>query len=128
MKLLVDTHLILWAASEPERLSATAWALIHAPNNTLLFSSATIWEVAIKFRRGRGNFSVDPFRLRDRLLAYNYVELPINSDHAIESAHLPLLHHDPFDRILLAQANVEKITLITGDSTLVRYGGRVKRV
>jgi PIN domain nuclease of toxin-antitoxin system len=127
LKLLVDTHLILWAANEPERLSAKAWKLIHDPNNTLLFSSASIWEVAIKFRR-RGAFSVDPLDLRDQLLAHSYVELAITSDHAIATASLPLLHHDPFDRLLLAQATVEKITLITGDSKLVQYRGRVTRV
>jgi len=107
MKLPLDTHLLLWAAGEPRRLSKQARTLIDNPANEILFSAASLWEVAIKRGLGRDDFKVDPRLLRRGLLDNGYIELPIISDHVVAVDSLPLIHKDPFDRILVAQATVE---------------------
>src|SRR5688572_6171495 len=107
MKLLLDTHLLLWSAGQPERLSARARTLIKAPENELFFSAASLWEVVIKRALGREDFKVDARLLRRGLLDNGYSELTIGSEHAIALESLPSLHKDPFDRILAAQALVE---------------------
>ena len=128
MKLLLDTHLLLWAAGEPDRLSAEARALIEDPDNELLFSAASVWEIAIKRQLGREDLRVDARLLRRGLLDNGYSELPISGDHAVAIDALPPIHSDPFDRILVAQATVEGITLVTSDRMLARYPGPVRQV
>jgi PIN domain nuclease of toxin-antitoxin system len=128
MKLLMDTHLLLWAAGEPRRLSKAARRLIDNPDNELLFSAASLWEVAIKRRLGREDFKVDARLLRRGLLDNGYSELPIISDHVVATESLPLLHRDPFDRILVAQATVEGVTLLTIDSQVSQYAGPIRTV
>ena len=128
MKLLLDTHLLLWAAGNPERLSSKAKDLLEDPENLLLFSSASLWEVAIKASLGRDDFDVDPRMLRRGLLDNGYAELPISSLHAVSIDSLPEIHKDPFDRLLLAQAICEGITLLTSDARLARYPGPVTEV
>ncbi len=128
MKLLLDTHLLLWAAGEPQRLSKPARRLIDDPDNELLFSAASLWEVAIKRRLGREDFKVDARLLRRGLLDNGYSELPIISDHVVATESLPLLHRDPFDRILVAQATVEGVTLLTIDSLISQYAGPIRTV
>ena len=128
MKLLLDTHLLLWAAGEPQRLSKPARKLIDNPDNQLLFSAASLWEVAIKRRLGREDFKVDARLLRRGLLDNGYRELPILSDHVVATESLPLIHRDPFDRILVAQATVEGITLLTIDSLVSQYPGPIRTV
>ena len=128
MKLLLDTHLLLWAAGEPSRLSAEAHNLIDDTENELLFSAASLWEVSIKRGLGRKDFSVDPRLLRRGLLDNGYSELPIASNHVVEIDSLPPIHKDPFDRVLVAQATVEGITLLTTDSLLARYPGPIRTV
>ena len=128
MKLLLDTHLLLWAAGRSDRLSADARALIQAEENELFFSAASLWEIVIKRGLGREDFKVDARLLRRGLLDNGYSELPIGSEHVVAIEGLPPIHKDPFDRILLAQAQVEGITLVTADSTLVQYPGPVRLV
>jgi PIN domain nuclease of toxin-antitoxin system len=128
MKLLLDTHLLLWAAGEPRRLSKQARTLIDNPDNELLFSAASLWEVAIKRGLGREDFKVDTRLLRRGLLDNGYSELPIISDHVVETESLPPIHKDPFDRVLVAQATVEGITLLTTDSLVSQYPGPIRRV
>jgi PIN domain nuclease of toxin-antitoxin system len=128
MKLLLDTHLLLWAAGEPDRLSTVARRLIKDAGNELIFSAASFWEIAIKRGLGRDDFQVDPRSMRRGLLDNHYSELLIGSDHAIAIDALPRLHKDPFDRILIAQAMVEGITLLTTDPLLAQYAGPVRRV
>lgn len=128
MKLLLDTHLLLWAAGDPGRLSDTASALISAPENELFFSAASLWEIAIKRGLGRSDFKVDARVLRRGLLDNGYSELPIGSEHAVAIDSLPPIHKDPFDRILVAQATVEGITLLTIDALVAQYPGPVQRV
>ncbi len=128
MKFLVDTHLLLWAAGQPERLSAAALTVIENPQNELLFSAASLWEVAIKRRLGRSDFQVDPRLLRRGLLDNGYSELPILSDHVVAIDSLPPIHKDPFDRLLVAQVTVEGITLLTADSVVAQYPGPIRMV
>ena len=126
MKLLLDTHLLLWAALQQARLSPIARTLIADLSNELLFSSASIWEVTIK--RGRDDFQVDPRLLRRGLLDNGYIELPITGMHALAVGGLPPLHKDPFDRILVAQAMVEAVTLLTSDPLVSQYPAPVRLV
>ncbi len=128
MNLLLDTHLLLWAAGQPEKLSAEASALLLEPDHQLVFSSASLWEITIKRGLGRPDFSVDPRRLWRRLLENGYRELPVTGEHAIAVEALPTLHKDPFDRILLAQARVEGLLLVTTDRVVAEYGDRVRKV
>jgi PIN domain nuclease of toxin-antitoxin system len=128
MRLLLDTHLLLWAAVEPELLSQVAQRLIDDPDNDLLFSAASLWEVAIKQSRRQKDFDVDARQLRRNLLASGYDELTVTGDHAVAVADLPMLHKDPFDRLLIAQCTVEGITLLTADRTVARYPGPIRHV
>lgn len=128
MKLLLDTHLLLWAATTPEHLSPLARQLIESADNELLFSAASLWEVAIKAGLGRADFQVDARLLRRGLLDNGYAELPIGSNHAVAVAALPPIHKDPFDRLLIAQATVEGITLLTADALVAQYPGPVRLV
>ena len=128
MKLLLDTQLLLWAAGQPERLSAAARKQLNDPKNELLFSAASLWEIAIKNSLGREDFRVEPRLLRRGLLDNGYTELPITSEHAVNIDGLPPRHKDPFDRLLLTQAFTEGITLLTTDSQLARYRGPVRKV
>lgn len=128
MKLLLDTHLLLWAAAEPEKLSLAALAEIEAADNDLLFSAASLWEVAIKRGLGRADFTVDPRLLRRGLLDNGYHELPVTGEHAVAVDGLPPIHKDPFDRILVAQSIVEGITLLTVDDMVAWYPAPVRRI
>jgi PIN domain nuclease of toxin-antitoxin system len=128
MKLLLDTRLLLWAVGDPDRLSATARKLINNAENELLFSAASLWEVTIKRALGRDDFRVDPRLLRRGLLDNGYSELPIMSDHVVATENLPPIHKDPFDRMLVAQATVEGVALLTTDSVLAQYPGPIRAV
>lgn len=128
MKLLLDTHLLLWAAGEPGRLSKQARTLINNPENELFFSAASLWEVAIKRGLGRKDFKVDARLLRRGSLDNGYSELAILSDHVVATESLPPIHKDPFDRILVAQATVEGVTLLTTDAVVSEYPGPIRAV
>ena len=121
MKLLLDTHMLLWAAAGT--LPKEAEDLLVDAENILYFSPVSIWEIGIKKSLGRNDFKVDPEVLRRGLLDNQYQELPISSLHALAVNDLPQLHKDPFDRMLLAQAKVEGISLLTSDSALRDYPG-----
>jgi PIN domain nuclease of toxin-antitoxin system len=128
LKLLLDTHLLLWAAEEDERLPDAAILLINDTQNQLLFSVASIWEVVIKRGKGQDDFRVEPPVFRRNLLDNGYLELPINIEHVFQLASLPSIHQDPFDRILIAQATVEGIILLTSDRQVARYPGPIQQV
>ena len=93
-----------------------------------MFSSASLWEISIKRSLGRTDFKVDPRRLWRMLLVNGYRELPVTSEHAVAVNDLPPLHKDPFDRILVAQARVEGLTLLTADKAIAKYGDGVKKI
>jgi len=128
MKLLLDTHLLLWAAGKPELLSRTARLLLSSPDNELLFSAASLWEIAIKQSLGRRDFQVDARLLRRGLLDNGYNELPVTGEHAVAISSLPPIHKDLFDRILVAQAIAESITLLTVDPLVAKYPAPVRRL
>jgi PIN domain nuclease of toxin-antitoxin system len=128
MKLLLDTHLLLWAAGKPSALSRAARALLNSPDNELFFSAASLWEIAIKHGLHRNDFQVDARVLRRGLLDNGYNEFSIDSKHAVAIDNLPPIHKDPFDRILIAQATIEGITLLTADPLVARYPGPVRKV
>ena len=128
MTYLLDTHVLLWAAGDPRRLTPETRDLLRDPATELSFSTASIWEVVIKSALGRADFRVDPRQLRDGLLRNGYRELAIRSDHTLAVGQLPTIHSDPFDRILVAQAMVENVTLLTMDEKLARYPGPVQAV
>jgi len=125
---LVDTHLLLWAAIGSRRLPGRAREILEDEESRLLFSSASIWEVAIKSARQRSGFDVDVARLRRGLLENGYSELAITGEHAVITRSLPRLHADPFDRILVAQAIAEDATLLTGDAAVAAYDGPIELV
>jgi len=128
MKLLLDTHLLLWAAEGVEHLPSIAQTLMSHPENELFFSVASVWEIVIKSGLGRDDFQVDPHLLRRGLLDNGYRELPILSEHAVAVGTLPVIHKDPFDRLLIAQAIVEGITLLTSDAYVAEYPGPIQKV
>jgi len=128
MKLLLDTHLLLWAAQGVEHLPVDARTVMSEPENELLFSVASLWEIVIKCGLGNEDFKVDPRVLRRGLLDNGYLELPILSEHMVAVVTLPPIHKDPFDRLLVAQAIVEGITLLTADIQVAKYAGPVQRV
>jgi PIN domain nuclease of toxin-antitoxin system len=125
---LVDTHLLLWAAGEPAKLPAEARTLLQEPGQELWFSAASLWEVSIKHRLGRDDFRIEPRRLRRGLIENGWRELTMTSEHAIAAGELPALHKDPFDRMMIAQAQVEGVTLLTSDDVVARYPGPVRKV
>lgn len=128
MKLLLDTRLRLWAAGQPDRLSKPARELIEAPDNELIFRTASLSEIVIKRGLGREDFQVDARLLRRGLLDDGYSELPLGGGHVVAIETLPPLHQDPFDRALIAQALVEGITLLTTDGRIARYPAPVRVV
>lgn len=128
MKLLLDTHLLLWLAATPKKLSKKARTLIEDQDNELFFSAASIWEIAIKQTLGREDFIADAHLLRRGLLDNGYNELPILSNHAVAVNGLPDIHKDPFDRMLVAQATVEGFVLLRADLTVAKYPGPINKV
>lgn len=119
MRLLIDTHILLWMAAQPERLSSAARAAVEAPSNTVFVSAVTAWEIAIKQALGRLHF---PLERWDEVIDGMRLEvLDLTSAHAIAAGLLPRHHDDPFDRALIAQAQVERLTLVSADHAVTRY-------
>jgi PIN domain nuclease of toxin-antitoxin system len=128
MRILMDTHVLLWTLGDFDRLGDAAVAAIKDPENDLLFSVATIWEVAIKAGLGKRDFGVSPAGIHEQALAAGFAELPIRADAALRAGALPLHHRDPFDRLLVAQADLERATLYTADRQLLAYGRHIELV
>jgi len=128
MRFLLDTHLLIWLATEPEKLSASARAIIADEDNRLAFGSISLWEIAIKRALGRPDFLIDAAPLRDGLIARDYAELVLTSAHGMAAGALPPHHRDPFDRAMIAQAMVEGVTFLTADAGLAVYGEVVRAV
>lgn len=128
MRLLLDTHLLLWAAASSKRLPRAARALIENAANEVYFSAASIWEIAIKSSLGRKDFRIDLGSLLTALPRMELTELPVTAAHALGVAKLQLIHRDPFDRLLIAQSIAEPLALLTNDSLLARYSDGVQVV
>jgi PIN domain nuclease of toxin-antitoxin system len=128
VKILADTHILLWASDHPRKLSKVALSLLTDEDNEIYFSPMSIWEVSIKGALGRTDFLFDPRILRRNLLDNGYIELPVTGEHAIAVQGLPLIHKDPIDRLLIAQARVEGFTLLTADTKIAKYPGPIRKV
>jgi PIN domain nuclease of toxin-antitoxin system len=128
LKFLLDTHLLIWLAFDDPKLPKDVADLHRHPESSLHFSVISIWETAIKQSLGRSDFQADAGLLRTSLLDSGYSEVPIESRHAMEVRNLPTLHRDPFDRMLIAQARVEGLVLLSSDAEICRYDGPIKRV
>ena len=128
MRILLDTHLLLWSVASTRRLPNAARTLILDPANEVRYSAASVWEVAIKSSLGRKDFRADPAALVRALAAGGFTELAVTSAHAARVAALPAIHRDPFDRLLVAQAFAEPMTLLTNDALLAGYGALVQVV
>lgn len=126
MNVLIDTHLVLWAALAPERLPPRAAKLLTSRSHEVAFSVASLWEISIKSSLGRPDFQVDAEALREGMLDAGFIELDIRPHHVMRVATLPWIHRDPFDRLLVAQALQEGIDLMSADKTLKGYGKVVK--
>ena len=125
MRLLLDTHVLLWSLAEQHRLEGGTRGLIEDPANEVLFSAASIWEIAIKAQLGRVDFPIRPERVAQAARESGFTELPVRSEAAAHVAKLPLLHRDPFDRLLVAQAITDPARLYTADALLPRYSDSV---
>ena len=128
MQLLLDTHLLLWAVVEPERLDVALVGMLEDPLNAPVFSVVSLWELVIKRGLDRPDFQMEPSLLRQALLEAGWRELPVEAHHALAVGQLPPLHRDPFDRLLLAQAQADGLLLITADRQLAQYPGPVRRM
>ena len=128
MRILLDTHVLLWAVGSTGRLEADTLDALSEPANDVLFSAASIWEIAIKFGLGRPDFVISPDDILRGALDIGFVELPIGSAVAATVAKLPPIHRDPFDRLLVAQAIEEPAVLYTADARLLGYSDLVRRV
>ena len=123
MKLLLDSHTLIWAADDPAKLTALAQALLQDPSHDRLVSAASLWEIAIKFSLGRLPLSLPYRQWMDKAIAdLGLILLPITLDHAERQASLPWHHRDPFDRLLVAQAQVESMPIVSADAKLDIYG------
>ncbi len=128
MRFLLDTHLLLWTVADSPLLPLAARALIGSKDNEIVFSVASLWEVAIKSNRNRADFAVDAAALRWHLLSNGCQDLPVLSSHVLFTSKLPAIHKDPFDRLLVAQALVEELILVTCDPVVASYSAAIVRV
>jgi len=123
LRVLLDTHAFVWWNSDDPRLSRTARAVIQEPENEILLSAASAWEIAIKYARGRLPIPQPPARyVADRMRRHGFGPLAIEIAHGVQVGSLPPIHRDPFDRILVAQSQLENLPILTSDPNIARYG------
>ena len=127
MRLLVDTHVLLWALAQPKRIPKKTRLLLESPDNDVLFSAASLWELAIKVRAGRFDVAIPLDDVTAAAEAMGFVELPVRAAHAVRVATLPPHHRDPFDRLLVGQARIEDIPVISEDAQLAAYDVEIIR-
>ncbi len=128
MRLLLDTHILLWALAEPQKIPKKTRTQLEAAENEVLFSAASLWEVAIKVQTGRLALEFPLDELSSAAEGMGFLELPVRAAHAVGVARLPLHHRDPFDRLLVAQAMLEPAHLLTVDALLRQYSDLVDLV
>lgn len=128
MRILLDTHVLLWSFYKPERLSVPARENIQDPDNVILFSAASMWEIAIKAALRRADFQVEPDRMLALMSTAGFIEAPVTASVAVTVRDLPHHHSDPFDRLLVAQAMAEPAILMTADAKLQAYSDLVRLV
>jgi len=125
LNLLLDTHVALWAITDSPRLNPKARELIANPANTVWVSVASLWEITIKHSLGRGDMPISGAQAKAWFEQSGYQLLNIEAPHVLGVGELPALHHDPFDRLLVAQALAEPLRLITHDAQVARYSDTV---
>ena len=125
MNVLLDTQILIWLLFWPEILPQNAREIIGKEENDLCFSPASLWEVSIKRSQNKVDFQLNARLMQENLLEKGCLELPITSLHTIIAGELPVLHKDPFDRLLIAQAVVENLFLLTSDKKIAEYPARV---
>jgi PIN domain nuclease of toxin-antitoxin system len=123
LRLLIDTHVFLWACDDPGRLCEFARRAIATSANTVLVSAASAWEIAIKAASGKLDFPVE--RWEEMTANLGFITLPITAAHALEAGSLPRHHTDPFDRMLVAQARLDAFALVTSDKKIAQYDVRI---
>lgn len=123
MKYLLDTHIVIWLAREPNKLSKTIIEILENPENIVYFSTVNLWEIAIKINLKKDGFLFDTAKLYQQLLANGFLELAINHKYIKTLENLPIIHRDPFDRMLIAQSMVDELCLITNDDKIIQYQG-----
>jgi PIN domain nuclease of toxin-antitoxin system len=128
MRFLLDTHFVIWVAIDDPRIRPAARTILNDRANQFFFSVSSIWEIAIKSALRRSDFLYDPREIRRQFIANGYEELPILGHHVVAIDSLAPIHKDPFDRILIAQAMVEGITLLTADPVIAKYPGPIRKV
>lgn len=128
MRILLDTNVLIRALIDPGLLDATTRTALEDPDNEVMFSAASIWEIAIKSALGRADFQVPPERILEAARDSGFEELPVRSSAALLVATLPPIHRDPFDRLLVAQAISEPARLFTTDAGLAPYSELVMKV
>lgn len=128
MKFLLDTHVLIWLTSCFNRIPEKVFSLLEEPTSELFFSDVSLWEIAIKKNLGRINFQISARELRAELLDHGYYPLPITGEHVVSVETLPLLHKDPFDRLLITQATIERMTLLTSDKRIAKYPGPIQKI
>jgi len=122
MKLLLDTHLLLWAICDSKSLSKPARKLLTDEENDIYFSAASVWEIGLKHAKHPESMGISSAEARRYFLEMGYEELPIRAGHGIVAEDMPFLHHDPFDRIMIAQAKTEKMVFLSHDRMVAQYG------
>jgi PIN domain nuclease of toxin-antitoxin system len=125
---LIDTHLLIWMSMKSSRLTESTKALLEDIDNEIFFSAISISEIAVKQQLAKSDFNIDASAVRRAMVEEGYRELPVNGLHAAFVATLPPIHKDPFDRLLVAQANIEGMTLITADDAISRYPGPILKI
>jgi PIN domain nuclease of toxin-antitoxin system len=125
MKLLLDTQMLIWLLYWPDILPPNAGEIISDEKNDLFFSPASLWEVSIKHSQNKPDFQLNARLMQENLLDKGCLEVPITSSHTISAGELPLLHKDPFDRLLIAQALIENLSLLTSDEKIAEYPASV---
>jgi len=128
MRILLDTNILLWVLGDRRRLDPPILGAIESNENDVLFSAASVWEIAIKAALRRYDLGVRPSELTDAAIGAGFIELPVRSTVAARVADLPPIHRDPFDRLLIAQAVAEPAILYTADRQLLAYSDLVRQV
>ena len=128
MRLLLDTHLLIWAVSRSAKLSAVFRDILERPTTSIFYSAASIWEIATKQALGLPDFDIPPHELDEGARAAAFVEIPVRAEVAAMVATMPLHHRDPFDRLLIAQARAADLVFYTMDRKLRLYGAPVTPV
>jgi len=128
MRILVDTHVLLWAVTQSSRLPVDARDLLEDTGNTLYCSTASLWEIAIKSALRRQDFDIDLREFRRALETMEVEELPVLGQHTEAVVSLPAIHKDPFDRMLVAQSMTEPLVLLTNDAVLAGYWDGIRLI